>query len=569
MTGLEIMAVVGAVAAVVSAYNDGSELVKKVRERRRTKKALENATFLDTSTQDLEWSLDTGQDVVQRKYDSHYRRLGQTFANGDQEAINTLKDIIIHLQGQVISNLKIAWREEDTMIDFLPLQDVSDDSQDRTILCLMQLHQRLLVAAPITEMRNVPPHTPPTAFHGFVEPASRQSSFATQSTIAAPSLMSPLRSSTNTTEVEIRRPSRFPFRKQKTIVEAAQPRILNASSIIPEGFPPTTPPKDYLADDLLIRGLGLGTSPPDRLPLNVSRMSSVSTGSTYSDEPEHPESNPFFDPWKDTSRPLPSRRKSQSYLHRLSLGPDTIPEHTSALGHRTSEPSSHPCIPSSMRPSSAGKRNSQASDNSLQLSSTPSVDSTRRPSQSLRPPPTEPPIAQQVIQPRTTGGLRGYLPTEENDFAGFCNGAWKLQIGERKKAFEAISRPGSMYNKTSFWKCKKCYFEGRMTKDARGQRCIDKRIYGSNGILYRWEFLFKSHVQLEDALPTMDSTFGCIFCCVEGKGTPIFGGVNNFLAHMQEHRARPPMGEVLYRMSCVVGRAPGAEEEFDIALPPV
>jgi len=109
-----------------------------------------------------------------------------------------------------------------------------------------------------------------------------------------------------------------------------------------------------------------------------------------------------------------------------------------------------------------------------------------------------------------------------------------------------------------------------MTRDARGKKSVDTRVYGANCITYRWEFLFKCHVQLKDALPnTMESTFGCIFCCAEGKGTPIFGGVKAFLAHMQEHRARPPTGEVLYRMSCVVGRTPGQDEAFDIALPAV
>lgn len=73
-----------------------------------------------------------------------------------EEARDTLKDIIIHLQGQVILNLKVAWRE-DTNVDALPLQDVSDASQHRAILCLLQLHQRLMVAAPITQISYSPP----------------------------------------------------------------------------------------------------------------------------------------------------------------------------------------------------------------------------------------------------------------------------------------------------------------------------------------------------------------------------------------------------------------------------
>jgi len=125
-----------------------------------------------------------------------------------------------------------------------------------------------------------------------------------------------------------------------------------------------------------------------------------------------------------------------------------------------------------------------------------------------------------------------------------------------------------MYSTTSFWKCKICHFEGHMVKDAKGRKSIDTRVLSANGILYRWEFLFRSHVHLKDALPNpTDSTFGCIFCCAEGKGTPIFGGVKNFLSHMQEHRARPPTGEVLYRVGCVIGRTPSHDEAFDIALP--
>ena len=74
---------------------------------------------------------------------------------------------------------------------------------------------------------------------------------------------------------------------------------------------------------------------------------------------------------------------------------------------------------------------------------------------------------------------------------------------------------------------------------------------------------------MKNAKPhTVDSTFGCMFCCAEGKGTPIFEGVANLMAHLQEHRVVQPEGEVLYRTNCVVGRSPVPEEDFDVALPP-
>ena len=118
-----------------------------------------------------------------------------------------------------------------------------------------------------------------------------------------------------------------------------------------------------------------------------------------------------------------------------------------------------------------------------------------------------------------------------------------------------------------YWRCSKCSFEGRLIKDAKGKSSTDPRIWGAHGILYRWEFLFKSHVHLKDRLSNpLNATFGCIFCCAEGNGTPIIGGVQNFMAHLQEHKIRPPTGEVLYRIKCVVGRQPKVDEDFDVAL---
>jgi hypothetical protein len=129
-----------------------------------------------------------------------------------------------------------------------------------------------------------------------------------------------------------------------------------------------------------------------------------------------------------------------------------------------------------------------------------------------------------------------------------------------------------MVTRIPFWKCTRCHYEMPMIFDrsAKNQKGVDKQVYGSAGILYRREFLFKCHVMLEEALKDpRDSTFGCIFCCAEGRGTPLFGTVKGFLAHMQEHRdsERVPKGEVMYRIGCVVGDPPGHEEVFDIALP--
>ena len=126
MSGLELLAVVGCVAAVVSAYRDGSVLVQELREKRRRKKVLKYAQYQqDLSTQELEQSLTRGSAVVQDRYDHEFQSLGphqgQHFAAGDRQCMDELKDIVIHLQSQVIINLRLAW-QEDTFVDFSALQ---------------------------------------------------------------------------------------------------------------------------------------------------------------------------------------------------------------------------------------------------------------------------------------------------------------------------------------------------------------------------------------------------------------------------------------------------------------
>ena len=78
MSGLELVAVVACVAAVVSAYQDGTELVKKYKAKRQARKAQQEET-----TQELELSLTRGERTVQDQYNRDFRRFGQSFAEGD------------------------------------------------------------------------------------------------------------------------------------------------------------------------------------------------------------------------------------------------------------------------------------------------------------------------------------------------------------------------------------------------------------------------------------------------------------------------------------------------------
>ena len=197
-----------------------------------------------------------------------------------------------------------------------------------------------------------------------------------------------------------------------------------------------------------------------------------------------------------------------------------------------------------------------------------STNTTSTNSQSIRSSRPVPPL--RIIPPITSGSAKAFLPSEANKYAGFCKGAWRHQIGDTKKTWEERSRPAGIYAKmNSYIKCKKCHFEGRAIKVPDQKKAgVDTKVYGSNGILYRWEFLFKSHLHVNKAnTNTLESQYGCMFCCAMGKGTPVFGGVAALLAHLQEHREVLPVGEIVYRMHAVVGTSPDPEEDFHVALP--
>lgn len=167
-----------------------------------------------------------------------------------------------------------------------------------------------------------------------------------------------------------------------------------------------------------------------------------------------------------------------------------------------------------------------------------------------------------------------YLPCEENSFAGFCKGAWKMQLG-LKKAFSIRTRPSGVYNDIPFSRCSKCSYEGPVVgEESRSSWRYDDqvRIHRATGIRYRWVFLAKSHFHCKRMPEQTDGsvgTFGCIFCCAEQRRqAPAFGNLASFMEHLLQHRQMAPgMGPLLDRTRCIVGRVASISEDFDINLP--
>jgi hypothetical protein len=220
------------------------------------------------------------------------------------------------------------------------------------------------------------------------------------------------------------------------------------------------------------------------------------------------------------------------------------------------------------------------------------------------------------------------LPTDKNTL-GFCKGAFRLFIGLEKKAFNINNRPLGISGVIPYWKCEKCPFEGPCIttypvqlpgqKKAKPEKSFDlkPRECVGGGVLYKWAFLAKSHVQIKSSaeLGSVEQrrgeygSFGCIFCAGEavrrgwalsgsdiwtglkekdkhnkrgggdggsinsgtGGGTPIFGNLGSFMEHLQVHRREDmrPGVEMMGRVRGVAGRAPEVGEEWEVVLLPL
>lgn len=164
-------------------------------------------------------------------------------------------------------------------------------------------------------------------------------------------------------------------------------------------------------------------------------------------------------------------------------------------------------------------------------------------------------------------------PCKDNNYWGFCKGAWDVRE-EIKKGLALRTMPSGMYNTKEVWECRSCNFRGNTYtvtlpgKKARKETIVDPNIHTSkSGIRYKWIFLAKSHVKKK----TPDSTgeecnYGCVICSVELKVTSIFGNVDTLMYHLLEHVSDMTQKTML-QTRCIVGRTAGAEESWDINVP--
>ncbi|KAL8653275.1 MAG: hypothetical protein Q9210_002202, partial [Variospora velana] len=132
-----------AMSHVVSAYRDGGAIVDRIKQKRLAKQA-------PPPTRLLEASLARGSTAVEEAKENGIERFGDRYAAGDSLAVNSLKDIVIDLQGSLIRHLRQA-QEDDDMTDFTILVDASDIGRIRAVTVLNELYMRIAMGNTIAQ----------------------------------------------------------------------------------------------------------------------------------------------------------------------------------------------------------------------------------------------------------------------------------------------------------------------------------------------------------------------------------------------------------------------------------
>ena len=169
--------------------------------------------------------------------------------------------------------------------------------------------------------------------------------------------------------------------------------------------------------------------------------------------------------------------------------------------------------------------------------------------------------------PRRPSTNESNHPAEEA-YGGFCKGAYKLQFGFAKDGLKLRNSSRSPQGEGYYWACgsSKCAFEGPSCK-VNKEWVFDDTIRHYGGVRYRWAFLAKSHVTL-GKVKDRKYDYRCVFCVIQGQGSPVFRGAKVLMRHISQHRGEKFDEGILPKVKRITMREAADEEDFDINLTP-
>ena len=485
------------VAGIISAYHDGTAIIAKIKQRRAARKAAAPPVLLETT-------LTEAPTEIERAQRRGIERCGPTFERGDSVAVIALQAVTIELQSQLLTRLRNSY--EDEMADFVPLVDIADDGRDRTIRCLIDLKQRLIVAASIVELH-------PT------EQARRDSEALNKLQLARQSERvweMPIRSSQESSAAAS--PASQPW--------SGTPSLLSQQGIASSAPLPTSKSKRSQEEQQN------SSRRPSYFPQFRKKCTNSSQQST-SALPQRP-AQPAVSPSSQAVTSPATAARSPQYQYQEW---EDDPAQTWGAPRTPAE------MPQDRRATIAS---SIASSSSPPASLAPVAPRRTQPSSACMPTPEN-----------------DYLGFCKSAWR-LQNGDRK---GMRKQASYDSGGGALYYSHVQILACagKNCVFaSGNLNIDLIWDKMwTDKH----RGLIFRWPFLAKSHVP-QTKVKNHQYAFTCMFCVFSGQSSPVYLGTDTFLEHVATHRGEPISEVVAYRTRCIIDRVASKDDGFDINLWP-
>ena len=608
MSGMEVLAVLGCVAAVVSAYNDGGNIVKQIKAKRAAKRA-------PAPTETLEISLQRGPPAVEEAKELGIERYGSSYAySRDREcapsrelfnsltshpaiAVDALRDILIHLQGTLLKHLSSA-QEDDNIQDFNIVVETSDHGRMRSVMVLNELYMRMAQAAPLPKepslasrvqtLDSITDSRPPWDRQDHasydrqnfpVSPIGLQTQNYPNTHSAPPSQEQIVGWSTRAEGKSTRR-----WYNTSRTGKAPEDSTLSNSSLFGQHGPAST--INMTDGPLRVRPSGV-PSPRRSTSLGETEggpqvqqhhSANAFPPLTWQQSPELSiaEENPWAsEPASSNvdSTAFPSSRNqnqgvqhlrsytgtvvggSGSLAHSSGLSTHDMQSKTRAVSPRDNMRPARDAKPAKIRmPSWSRKR---SSTEGTQLSENRSLSQDSGCNEDISPP-----------NPQIGSPLDLSTTETRNPYGGFCLGAYKLQVGLTDEGFKLRNQSVALTGQSQYWACANphCVFDMPARKMDRrwGFSAVVKIAFG---VKYRWTFLAKSHTALPKS-KNREFHFQCPFCVAQRQPAGPHRTHKAFMEHVSTHRGQEPESSISDKIICIFGRVAQDHEAFDINLTP-
>lgn len=606
MSGMEVVAVISCVAAVVSAYKDGGNIVKQIKAKRAAKRAPAPTESLETSLQRGPPAVEGAKDQGIEKYGPRYaysrdreceasRDLFSLLTSNPAIAVEALRDILIHLQGTLLKHLWLA-QEDDNIQDFNIVVETSDHGRIKSVMVLNELYMRMAQAAPLQRELSGPSRVQTLdSVEDSRLPWDRQDhpSYDAQSLpISSVGLQTQSHSSTHSTPspqdhiidsgtgVE-GKPARRWFHASRTGKGHENSIHSNSNTSGHHGTASTINMSD---NSLRMRPNGI-TSPRRStslgetegtphiqqhhsadafLPLTWQQSPELSSNPWALEEsasstvdsaafPSSPNLNQGVQHLQSSTGTVVE--VSRSLVHGSTISTPDMQSKTGAVSSRDNKHPARDAKTTKMRiPTWPRKR---SNTEATQLSENRSLSQGSDRNESVSPP-----------NPQARPPLKSSTTATQNLYDGFCLGAYKLQVGFSDEGFKLRNQSVALTGQSQYWACANphCVFDGPARKMNKGWG-FSTVIKVAFGVQYRWTFLAKSHVAMPKS-KNREFDYQCPFCVAQRQPPGPYRTVHAFMEHVSTHRGQEPESSISDKILCIFGRVAQTDEAFDINLTP-